>query len=79
MPEPTQKYNSSHLRACKTIDVSLYGLRVGLLKGMSYPISEHAEQIYISWDGIQLYALACAGAYSKVRVIPSQTMQKNWY
>ena len=88
----------------------MYLLGPGLLKGMSYPISEHAEKIDISWDGFQficislcrrllksmsdpisdhaeklvlaemvfnLYAVACAGAYSKVRGILSQSMQTN--
>jgi hypothetical protein len=46
---------------------------------MSYPISDHADKLILAETVFYFYALTCAGAYYKVWVIPSQTMQKNWY
>jgi hypothetical protein len=77
--ESAQKYDLSFLRACRKVDISRDGLRFlcislcrRLLKSMSDPISDHAQKLGISWDGLQFYALACAGAYSKVWVILSE-------
>ena len=50
-----------------------------LLKSMSYPISEHAEKLILAETVFNFYALACAGACSKVWLVPFQTMQKDWY
>ena len=68
------------------IDISWDGVQFlcislcrSLLKSMSYPISEHAEQLILAETVFNFYALACGEPYSKVWVIPSQTMQKNWY
>ena len=36
----------------------MHYLVLGLLKGMIYPISEHAEQIYISWDSLQFICIS---------------------
>ena len=36
----------------------MYLLGPGLHKGMSYPISEHAEKIDISWDGFQFICIS---------------------
>ena len=44
------------------------------VKCMSYPISEHAKNLVLADTVLNFYALACAGAFSKVWVIPSQTM-----
>jgi hypothetical protein len=86
VPEPTQKYELSHLRPCKKVDISWDGLQFlcislcrSLPKSMTYPVSDHAEKIILAEMVFNFYALVCAGAYSKVWVIPSQTMQKNWY
>ena len=86
VPEPTQKYESSHPRPCRNIDISWDGLQFlciglcqSLLKSLSYPIADHAEKLMLAETAFNFYALACAGAYSKVWVIASQTMQKNWY
>jgi hypothetical protein len=86
MPEIAQKDELSHIRACRIIDISWDGLQFlcisscrSLLKSMSYPISEHADKFILAETVFNFYALACAGAYSKVWVIPSQTIQKNWY
>jgi hypothetical protein len=71
--ESTQKYELSHLRPCRKIDISWDGLQFlcislcrSLLKSMSYPISEHAEKTILAETVSNLYALACAGAYLKV-------------
>jgi hypothetical protein len=69
VPEPTKKYESSHLRACRTIDISWDGLQFlcislwrTLLKSMSYPISDHAEKLISAETVFNFYALACGGA-----------------
>ena len=88
VPEPTKRYQLSHLRACRQIDISWDGpqflctsLCRCLLKDItsSCPISDHAEKLILAETVFNFYALACAGAYSKVWVIPSQSMQNNWY
>ena len=71
VPEPTQKCDLSHLRACRNTDISdglqflCIGLCRRLLKRMSYPISDHAEKLIFAETVSDFYALACAGAYSK--------------
>ena len=79
-------YELSYLRACRKLDISWDGLQFlcislcrSLLKSMSYPISDHADKLILAKTVSNFYALACAIAYSKIWVIPSQTMQKNWY
>ena len=69
VPEPTKKYQLSHLRACRTIDISWDGLQFlcislwrTLLKSMSYPISDHAEKLISAETVFNFYALACGGA-----------------
>ena len=86
VPGPTQKCELSHPRPFRKIDISWDGLQFlciglcrGLLKSMSYPIPDHADKLILAETVLNFYALACAGAYSKVWAIPSQTMQKNWY
>ena len=86
VPEPTKRYQISHLRACRQSDISwdspqflCISLCRSLLKNMSYPIPDHAEKLILAETVFNFYALACAIAYSKIWVIPSQTMQKNWY
>ena len=68
MPESTQKYELSHPRPCKQIDISWDGLQFlciglcrGLLKSMSYPIPDHAEK--------------CIGAETMHRLVPEPTQQ----
>jgi hypothetical protein len=56
---------------------ALAGARAYVLKSMSYPISDHADKLILGETVFNFYALACAGVYSKVCVIPSQTIQKN--
>jgi hypothetical protein len=41
--------------------------------------SEHAERLILAETGFNFYALAYAGACSKLWVILSQSMQKGWY
>ena len=69
MPEPTQKYELSHLRSCRQIDTSQDGLQFlcislchSLLKNMSYPIPDHAEKLILAETVFNFYALSCAGA-----------------
>jgi hypothetical protein len=79
VPEPTQKYELSPLRACSKVDISWDGpqflcisLCRSLVKSLSYPISDHADKLILAETVFNFYALACAQAYSKVWVIPSQ-------
>ena len=82
MLEPAQKYELSFLIACRKADISWDGRQFlcmslcrRLLKSIHYPSSEHAErtwQVDISWDSLQIYALAYA------RFILPQSMQKGW-
>jgi len=78
------KYELSHLRPCRKIDISWDGLQFlcislcrSLPKGISYPITGHADKWILAETVLNFYASACAGAYSKILVIPSQTMQTN--
>ena len=69
MPEPAQKYELSHLRACRNVDISRDGLQFlcislcqSLLKSVSYPIAEHAEMLILAETVFNFFALAYAGA-----------------
>ena len=68
MPEPTQKHELSNLRACRKTDINLDGLQFvcislgwSLLKSMTHPILEHAEQLILAYTVFNFYALAWAG------------------
>jgi hypothetical protein len=50
-----------------------------LLKSMSYLFSEHADRLIWAETVFKFYALAYAGDCSKVWVILSHSMQKDWY
>ena len=72
VPERTQKYEVSYLRASRQIDISWDCLQFlcislwrSLLKGVSYPFSDHADKLILAETVFNFYALACAGAYSK--------------
>ena len=72
LPEPTQKYEVSHPRPCRKIDVAETGFNFYALacagtysKSMSYAIRP-AEKLILAETVFNFYALACAGAYSKV-------------
>ena len=84
--EPTQKYESSHPRPCRNIDISwdclqflCIGLCRSLLKSMSCPIPDHAEKIILAEMVFNFYAFFYAGDCSKVSVILSHSMQKDWF
>ena len=69
IPEPTQKYELSHPRPCRKSDFSWDGLQFlciglcrSLLKSMSYPISDHAEQLILAERVFNFYASSCAEA-----------------
>ena len=86
VPETTQKHRLSHLIPCIHIDTSWDHLQFlcislcrSLLKSLNSPLSDAAEKLILTHTVSNLYALACAGAYSKVWLIPSQSMQNNWY
>ena len=69
------------LRACRKGDIrqdSLRFLCISLCRRLLKSHLRPCSKLGISWDGLQFYALACAGAYSKVWVILSQSMQKTY-
>ena len=50
-----------------------------LLKSMTYLFSEHADRLILAETVFKFYALAYAGDCSKVWVVLSHSMQKDWY
>ena len=86
MPETAQKYELPFLRACRKVDISWDGLQFScislcrrLLIISSYPFSEHAARLILAETVFNFYAFVYAGDCSKVSVILSHSMQKDWY
>ena len=85
MPETAQKYELPFLRACRKVDISWDGLQFScislcqrLLKISSHPLSEHAARLILA-ETVNFYAVLYAGDCSKVSVILSHSMQKDWF
>ena len=85
MPETVHKYELPFLKACRDVDISWDRLQFScislcrrLLKIMSFPFSEHAERLILAETVFNFYAFVYAGDCSKVSVILSHSMQKDW-